>query len=132
MLDLGSEDRSHIRNVLGDANYRASNVYIADINPGALERGSAAHGLVPVLIDESKPMGFGDGFFDIIFRSSAIEHVTVPKAEAWTVSGGKASGAGRLLAKQILPTRFAGLEVSITCRHPTGISPLRVTAGFHS
>lgn len=75
--------------MLGGANYRASTVYIAGINPGVLEKGRAAHGLVPVLIDESKPLGFGDGFFDIMLCSSAIEHVTVPWAEVWTISGGE-------------------------------------------
>jgi hypothetical protein len=75
ILDLGSEDGSHIASVLP---YR-ENVVIADIDPEALERGRRNHGFETVLLDESEKLPFADGEFDIVFCSSVIEHVTVDK-----------------------------------------------------
>ena len=75
ILDLGSEDGSHIASILA---YR-DNVVIADIDPDALERGRRNHGFETVLLSESGKLPFADGEFDIVFCSSVIEHVTVGK-----------------------------------------------------
>lgn len=90
ILDLGSEDGSHLRSVLGGSNFDPSNVYIADIDPELIERGRVKYGFNPVLIDESDRLPFEDGFFDIVYCSSVIEHVTVEKSKVWTMLSGKA------------------------------------------
>jgi SAM-dependent methyltransferase len=89
MLDLGSEWGGNIHSVLEGTPVQPSNVYIADISPEALERGRADYGFVPVLLDESGKLPFPDGYFDIVYCSSVIEHVTVPKQEVWNVRSGK-------------------------------------------
>jgi SAM-dependent methyltransferase len=38
---------------------------------------------VPVLVSESGPLPFPDQFFDVVFCSSVIEHVTLPKNRVW-------------------------------------------------
>jgi Methyltransferase domain len=75
ILDLGSEDGSHIASILP----HRKNVVIADIDSEALELGRRNHGFETVLLDESGRLPFADGEFDIVFCSSVIEHVTVGK-----------------------------------------------------
>lgn len=87
VLDLGSEDGSHINAVLP----RGMDVYIADIDVEPLRRGAAQYGYTPVLLSETGPLPFGDGFFDVVFCSSVIEHVTpFGKDECWRIRDGKA------------------------------------------
>lgn len=83
ILDIGSENGDNIFNVLKDTVYRPENVYIADISPNAVHEGNHLYGFTPVVIDESKNLPFEDGFFDIVYCSSVIEHATVPKADLW-------------------------------------------------
>lgn len=83
ILDLGSENGTNIFNVLGDLPYQPRNVYIADISPNAVGEGAILYGFTPVVVNESKTLPFDDGFFDIVYCSSVIEHTTVPKAELW-------------------------------------------------
>ena len=66
------------------------NVYIADICASVVEEGRDKFGFVPVVIDESGQLPFEDGFFDIVYCSSVIEHVTVPKEEVWSLKSGRA------------------------------------------
>ncbi len=75
ILDLGSDDGAHTAAILP---FREG-VSIADIDAEALERGRRTYGFEPVLIDESGALPFPDGYFDIVFCSSVLEHVTVPK-----------------------------------------------------
>ena len=89
ILDLGSEWGGNIHSVLEGTPIQAANVYIADIDPVALERGRASYGFVPVLLGESGKLPFPDGYFDIVYCSSVIEHVTVPKEEVWKVKSGR-------------------------------------------
>jgi SAM-dependent methyltransferase len=89
VLDLGSESGANIHSVLDGTPVRPENIYIADINPKALERGRERFGFVPVLVDPSGKLPFPDGFFDIVYCSSVIEHVTVPKDEVWKLRSGK-------------------------------------------
>jgi SAM-dependent methyltransferase len=89
ILDFGSETGSNIHLVLQGTAVRAENVYIADIDPVAVNKGSKKFGFVPVIIRESDQLPFEDGFFDIVFCSSVIEHVTVPKNEVWHIYSGR-------------------------------------------
>lgn len=83
ILDLGSENGSNIHSVLRGTKIKPSNVYIADIDSNLIEQGRDMFGFVPVLIRESDRLPFPDGFFDIVYCSSVIEHVTIPKGQAW-------------------------------------------------
>jgi SAM-dependent methyltransferase len=82
-LDIGSESGENINLVLAGANVSPENVYIADIDPEALKSGQNKFGFQSVLLDETGGLPFADKFFDIVYCSSVIEHVTVPKEEIW-------------------------------------------------
>jgi len=82
VLDLGSEDGQHINSVLP----AGMQVYIADIDPEPLQRGASLYGYTPVLISHNGPLPFSDGFFDVVFCSSVIEHVTsYGKDDCWRI-----------------------------------------------
>ncbi len=88
ILDLGSGNGTNINSVLKGTRVQSKNVYIADIVPEAVAKGSKDFGFTPVIIDESEVLPFSDGFFDIVYWSSVIEHVTVPKEEVWGLYSG--------------------------------------------
>lgn len=79
ILDLGSEDGSYIASIIP---YR-KNVYIADINQKTLNKKQEKYGFIPVLIGENAKLPFPDKYFDIVFSSSVIEHVSVDKADVF-------------------------------------------------
>ena len=89
ILDLGSETGSNIHAILQGTTVNPANVYIADIHSELLEKGRETFGFVPVLIDESKALPFPDQYFDVVYCSSVIEHVTVRKEYVWSMSSGK-------------------------------------------
>lgn len=89
ILDLGSETGSNIHSVLQGTHFKPKNIYIADIDSSLIEKGAKSYGFVPVLISESEQLPFEDGFFDIVYCSSVIEHVTVPKEQVWSLYSGK-------------------------------------------
>jgi len=89
ILDIGSEDGSSIAAVLRSTKALPKNVFIADINAEPLEKGRAKYGFVPVLITESGGLPFEDQFFDVVYCSSVIEHVTVSKEHVWTIASGR-------------------------------------------
>jgi SAM-dependent methyltransferase len=89
ILDLGSESGGHIASVLDGADVTPSNVFIADIDEGPLREGQAHFGFTPVVIPESGRLPFPDRHFDVVFCSSVIEHVTLPKAEIWNTRSGR-------------------------------------------
>jgi SAM-dependent methyltransferase len=105
ILDLGGGDGEHIRMVLEDSPVRLENVYVADVNAKALER-ARAHGHRTALLSQDGKVPFPDGFFDVVFCSSVIEHVTVPKNEVWQHRGElfarKAVAHQRAFADEIL------------------------------
>ena len=84
ILDLGSESGSNIRSVLAGTPVTPQNTYIADINRDLIERGAKQFGFQPVLVGENGRLPFPDGYFDIVYCSSVIEHVTLPKSEVWS------------------------------------------------
>lgn len=79
ILDLGSGDGSHIASIIP---FR-DNVYIADISKAKLERGKQKYGFKVLLLSEDGCLPVPDKFFDIVFCSSVIEHVTVDKSKIW-------------------------------------------------
>lgn len=89
ILDIGSEDGSNINFVLQETRFRAENVYIADIDKSAIEKGEKEFGFKSILLDESGKLPFADEFFDIVYCSSVIEHATVAKNEMWNIKSGK-------------------------------------------
>jgi Methyltransferase domain len=86
ILDLGSEDGTHIAQVVP---YR-SNVTIADISGVHLASGAERYGFQTLLLDETGRIPVADGYFDVVFCSSVIEHVTVDKDESYSISSGDA------------------------------------------
>ncbi|MGB7216468.1 MAG: class I SAM-dependent methyltransferase [Gammaproteobacteria bacterium] len=88
ILDIGSENGTHIASVLAGTPVSPANVHIADIDPSAVQEGYRRFGFTPVHIPEAGRLPFEDGFFDIVYCSSVIEHVTVPKSEIWTLRDG--------------------------------------------
>lgn len=101
ILDLGSESGAHIHMVLQGTPVNPANVYIADIDPALIAQGNRRYGYVPVLISEAGRLPFDDGFFDIVYCSSVIEHVTVPKGEIWSLTSGKEFRRRALLRQKI-------------------------------
>jgi len=89
VLDLGSESGANIHSVLEGTPVKPENTYIADINAQVLERGRVRYGYVPVLVGQSETLPFPDGYFDIVYCSSVIEHVTIPKDQVWKLTSGK-------------------------------------------
>lgn len=89
ILDLGSESGTNIHDVLEGTPVLPQNTFIADINAAALARGRERYGFTPVSIGESGQLPFPDGFFDIVYCSSVIEHVTVNKDQVWALRSGR-------------------------------------------
>jgi SAM-dependent methyltransferase len=89
ILDLGSQDGANIAKVLRGTRVRPENVYIGDIWPKNIARGQQVYGFVPVLLGESGGLPFPDGYFDVVFCSSVIEHVTLPKERIWKEYSGR-------------------------------------------
>lgn len=88
ILDLGSESGANINAVLQGTKVRSENVYIADIDAQAVTKGSSEFGFNPVIIGESDKLPFQDNFFDIVYCSSVIEHVTISKNRVWSLHSG--------------------------------------------
>ena len=89
VLDLGGWNGTYIHAVLENSAVSPANVYVADIDEQAVNEAAARYGFTPVVIPEVGQLPFPDKFFDIVFCSSVIEHVTVPKDEVWTLVSGQ-------------------------------------------
>lgn len=88
ILDLGSESGANIHAILQGTSVHAYNVYIADIDESLLKKGQNEFGFVPLLLGESERIPVDDLFFDIVYCSSVIEHVTLPKNQVWSCYSG--------------------------------------------
>ena len=89
LLDLGGWDGSHVNALINGTVIARQNVFIADIDQPAIEAAHRNFGITPVLMNEKEHrLDYPDGYFDIVFCSSVIEHVTVPKDEVWDISAG--------------------------------------------
>lgn len=86
LLDLGGWNGVHINAVVHGLPIPPSNVHVADISAQAVDQARVRFGFTPVVLPESGPLPFDSGAFDIVFCSSVLEHVTIPKTEIWHVS----------------------------------------------
>lgn len=84
ILDVGGGTGAHISQLLS---FR-ENIYIADIDENKLKK-SARKGFKTVRLNEDGTIPCEDGYFDIIFCSSVIEHVTVDKKNMETMQTNK-------------------------------------------
>lgn len=89
ILDVGSETGANINFILQNQSYSPKNIYIADINENFIEIGKNKYGYTPVLVSENGLFPFEDNFFDIVYCSSVIEHVTISKKKVWSISDNK-------------------------------------------
>ena len=89
ILDLGSEDGSNIHNVLAGLDVTPANVHIADIDAASVQRGHDRYGYTPIVLSEADSLPFEDRSFDVLYCSSVIEHVTVPKSQVWAMRSGR-------------------------------------------
>lgn len=85
VLDLGSEQGNAIADVLTGTPVKPENVWIADLSKADVSAGAARYGFHPVWLREGETLPFPDFSFDIVYCSSVIEHVTVPKSEVWNI-----------------------------------------------
>ncbi len=106
ILDLGSNNGTNIKNILEGMGSKPENVYIADVNSQAVNEGGKKFGFNPVIISESGVLPFEDNYFDIVYCSSVIEHVTIPKEEnmglvLWSQVQGRISLKAARICKRI-------------------------------
>ena len=85
ILDLGSHDGSAVHALLDGIPYNSKNIFIADIDAEVVNAGAKAYGFTTVVIPENGKVPFQDKYFDIVFCSSVIEHVTVPKGSIYSI-----------------------------------------------
>jgi SAM-dependent methyltransferase len=91
ILDLGSETGDNISRLLEGTRALPENVFIADIDAELVDAGARKYEFNPVVIRESGQLPFEDRFFDIVYCSSVIKHVTAPKSDVWKVRSGRDS-----------------------------------------
>jgi len=84
VLDLGGSNGSYIASLELDAE-----VFIADVDRKAVEEAATTHGFVPVPVQKDGRLPFPDHYFDVVFCSSVIEHVTVGEASAFSITDKK-------------------------------------------
>lgn len=89
VLDIGSENGENIHRVLSGTRVKPENVSLADIEASALDYGREKFGYQTILLDESGVLPFPDQSYDLVYCSSVIEHVTLPKSEIWNVTGSR-------------------------------------------
>ncbi len=84
ILDLGGGTGAYISQLISFK----KNVYIADISKNKLKE-SAEKGFHTIVLNENGTIPCEDGYFDIIFCSSVIEHATVDKKDILTIQTNK-------------------------------------------
>jgi hypothetical protein len=70
-------DGSHFHSIIR----KKADIYVADIAEGALKSAEQNYGYKTILLQELGNLPFPENFFDIVFCSSVIEHVTVEKGQ---------------------------------------------------
>lgn len=81
-LDLGGATGAHFHAVFPEAR----DVTVTDVRADALAEAPNRFGYKTVYLDEdAERLPFPDKFFDMVFCSSVIEHVTGPKAEVYAM-----------------------------------------------
>jgi SAM-dependent methyltransferase len=88
ILDLGGWNGAHIQALLSGSPVEPANIYLADISQRAVNEGALLYGFTPIVILKDGRIPYPDKFFDIVFSSSVIEHVTVPKKMVWGLTSG--------------------------------------------
>ena len=88
ILDLGGADGTFLHALLAGTDALPDNVYVADIDSDAVQSAAARFGYSPVVLAEDGKLPFPDGYFDIVYCSSVLEHVTIPKQEIWKERSG--------------------------------------------
>ncbi len=83
VLDLGGFNGAHLHSVLENSAVLPENVYVADIDASATDEAHRRFGYQAVAIPEGGSLPFDDHFFDVVFCSSVLEHVTIPKSHVW-------------------------------------------------
>jgi SAM-dependent methyltransferase len=103
ILDLGGANGTYAHALLADTVVRPCNVCVADIEEAPIRDAASSFGYTPVLLEQTRPLPFADGAFDIVLCSSVLEHVTVPSADIWRVRSTSAFRARAVEAQR----RFA-------------------------
>lgn len=85
ILDLGGWNGAHMHAVLQGSSVNPENVFVADISPEAVRQAFERYGFTPAVIPDGGPLPFPDAYFDVVFCSSVIEHVTIPKEMVWEI-----------------------------------------------
>lgn len=103
ILDHGGSDGSWLSFLVS---FRNNELYVADIFPDILDTAKNKYGFKTILLDESGKIPFEDGYFDIVFCNSVIEHVTVDKKDIYNMESGdefrkKSLERQKLLADEI-------------------------------
>src|SRR2546421_177138 len=89
VLDLGSEDGSHIHSVVP----AGTEVYIAHIDAELVHEGARRYGYRVVVLERDQPLPFLEGYFDIVFCARVIEDVAgFDKAACWNVRDAETFG----------------------------------------
>jgi SAM-dependent methyltransferase len=89
ILDIGSEDGSNINSVLAGTDHDPKNICIADLGESMIREGRRKFGFDGIVIGSETLLPFDDRSFDIVYCSSVVEHVTIPRDELWNVKNGR-------------------------------------------
>jgi SAM-dependent methyltransferase len=124
ILDLGSESGVAIAAVLDGCPIKKENVYIADIDKVLLDEGVRRFGFHGVLIPENGTLPFPDKFFDIVYCSSVIEHVTVDKSEVWSIRSGDEFRSRSAARQQVFANEIQRLGRAYYVQTPNRAFPI--------
>jgi hypothetical protein len=100
-----------------------TNVYIADIDEKKLKK-SAEKGFKTLVLGEDGTIPCEDGYFDIIFCSSVIEHVTVDKKDMETIQTAKEFRKAALKRQKKLADEIRRVGKSYFVQTPYKFFPL--------
>ncbi len=106
-------------------------IYIADIDKSAIERGARDYGFTPVEISEEGPLPFDDKYFDIVYCSSVIEHVTVPKQATLSIKSGREFKRLAYHHQKMFANEIRREAKVFLCRHKIAGFCLNRTPGCH-